>query len=166
MYPKDNPRFIFYLYLDSPRIDNKADMLKSILTDIETYYNITKVKTDSKKIYIMENFLNKNIETVKSNLDSRSIKYEIIGNGQKVVNQYPKKGTTLNGKVFLLTNDDNKNIPNIVSYSRKDAINLMKLLNLEYTIEGNGYVSEYSVETDANLKPIKVNMKLNDKYQE
>ena len=166
MYPKDNPKFIFYLYLDSPRIDNKADMLRSILTDIETYYNIAKVNTDSKNIYYMGNFINKSIDSVKSTLDVNGIKYEVIGTGNKIVSQYPIKGTIVNGRVFLLTNDDDKNVPNIVGYSRKDAINLAKLLNVEYTIEGNGYVKEYSVELDENNKVKKINLILSDKYQE
>ena len=166
MYPKDNPRFIFYLYLDSPRVDNKADMLRSILTDIETYYNITRINTDRKNIYYMGNFINKTIDSAKANLDSNAVQYEVIGNGQKIVNQYPKKGTIVNGRVFLVTNDENKNVPNMVGYSRKDAINLCKLFNIEYDIEGNGYVTEYNVELDENGKVNKITMKLSDKYQE
>ena len=166
MYPKDNPKFVFYLYLDSPKHDNKADMLKSILTDIETYYNITKVNTDSKNIYYIENFINKNTDAVKNKLDLQGIQYEVIGEGKKITNQYPNYNTVVNGKILLLTNDSNISIPNIVGYSRKDAINLMKLLNVGYTIEGNGYVSEYQVEQNENGKIQKVNLKLADKYQE
>lgn len=166
MYPKNNPKFIFYLYLDSPRHDNKTEMLRSILTDIETYYNITKVNTDSKNVFNMPNLVNKSTDSARGLLDANSIKYEVIGNGNKIVNQYPKKNTIVNGRVFLVTNDSNINIPNLVGYSRKDVINLMKLLNLHYNIEGNGYVSEYSVEVDQNNRPAKVNLKLVDKYQE
>ena len=166
MYPKDDPKFVFYLYLDSPRVDNKSDMLKSILTDIETYYNITKVNTDSKKVYNMDNFINKDTEYAKNILNSKSIRYEVIGSGNKITDQYPSKNTIVNGRVFLLTNSDDKNIPNMSGYSRKDAISLAKLLNLEYTIEGNGYVREYNVELDAENKPKKLNLILSDKYQE
>ena len=166
MYPKDNPKFIFYLYLDSPKVDNKADMLKSILTDIETYYNIAKVNTQSNKVYNMDNFINKDIEYAKNVLNANQRGYEVIGNGKKVTAQYPTKGSIVNGKIFLLTNDDNKNVPNIVGYSRKDALALAKLLKLDYSIEGNGYVTEYTVEVDQNLKPTIINMKLSDKYQE
>ena len=166
MYPKNNPKFIFYLYLDSPKYDNKTEMLKSILTDVETYYNITKVNTDSKNVFTMPNLINKSIENARGTLDSNSIKYEVIGNGTKIVNQYPKVNTIVNGRVFLVTNDSNINIPNLNGYSRKDVINLMKLLNLNYNLEGNGYVVEYSVEVNQEAKPTKVNLKLSDKYQE
>lgn len=166
MYPKDNPRFIFYIYLDSPARDLKADILKSILTDIETYYNITKVNTDSNNVHTMENYINKDINSVRNNLDTNNISYEILGSGEKVVNQYPSKGNIINGKVLILTNDSNKNVPNIVGYSRKEAVNLAKLLNLEYSIEGNGYVYEYTVDVNENNIPVKINMKLSDKYLE
>ena len=165
MYPKENPKFIFYLYLDSPRKDNKTEMLKSILTDIETYYNITRVNTDSKNIYYMENFINKNTDAIRNKLDMQGIKYEVIGGGKKITNQYPSYNTVVNGKILLLTNDPNIGVPNIVGYSRKDAINLMKLLNIGYTIEGNGYVTEYQVEQNEAGRPTKVNIKLADKYQ-
>lgn len=166
MYPKDNPKFVFYMYLDSPRIDNKAEMLKSILTDIETYYNITRINTNSKNVYKMDNFINKTIDSARATLDLNAVSYEVIGNGNKIVNQYPLNGVIVNGKVFLITNDLNKNVPNMVGYSRKEAINLAKLLDLEYSIEGNGYVIECNVEVNENNVPVKINMKLSDKYLE
>ena len=110
--------------------------------------------------------LQQNIGILPPDINESTEKYEVIGNGNKITNQYPKSNTIVNGKVFLLTNDNNINIPNLVGYSRKDAINLMKLLNLHYDIEGNGYVYEYSVEVDKNNKPAKVKLKLSDKYQE
>ncbi len=166
MYPKDNPKFIFYLYLEKASINTMPNMLKSILNDIETYYNITKVNTNEKILYKVDNFINKNIDDVKASLDLRGVKYQIIGDGKKVIGQYPYSNTILNGKVLLVTNSSNIEIPNIVGYSRKEVINLMKLLNLSYTIEGNGYVKEYKVDVDANGKVTKVNLILSDKYVE
>ena len=166
MYPKDNPKFIFYLYLEKASINTMPNMLKSILNDIETYYNITKVNTNEKILYKVDNFINKNIDDVKASLDLRGVKYQIIGDGKKVIGQYPYSNTILNGKVLLVTNSSNIEIPNIVGYSRKEVVNLMKLLNLSYTIEGNGYVKEYKVDVDANGKITKVNLILSDKYVE
>ena len=165
MYPKDNPKFIFYLYLDSPVYDYKEEMLKSVLIDLETYYNITKINTSSKDVYTMENFMNNDINKVRSKLDLLGKKYEVIGDGQKIVGQYPKYNDIVNGKIILLTNSNNKNIPNLIGYSRKDAISLAKLLNIEYSLEGNGYVKEYNVENNEQGVPIKINLILSDKYQ-
>lgn len=164
MYPKDNPKFIFYIYLERAAVNMMPEILTSILKDVETYYNITRVNTGDTKIYTMDNFLNKDINYVKSNLNLLNIKYEVIGDGSKVVGQYPLSGNIVNGKIFILTNSNKISVPNINGYSRKDAINLCKLLNLKYSIEGNGYVKEYNVEVDSNGIPTKINIKLADKY--
>ncbi len=164
MYPKDNPKFIFYIYLERSISNKMPDMLKSIIQDIETYYNITKINANDNNLYKMENLLNKDVELVKNKLNLLNIKYEILGNGNKVVDQYPINGTIVNGRVFIKTNSNDISIPNIIGYSSKDAVNLMKLLNLEYSIEGNGFVSSYQVDVDENGKPKKVNIILTDKY--
>ena len=93
-------------------------MIKSTIKDIETYYNLTSVEADNNNIYIMENFLNKDIEASKNALNLKGISYEVIGDGNKVINQYPISGAKSNGKVFLVTNSNNINVPNIVGYSR------------------------------------------------
>ena len=166
MYPKDNPKYIFYIYLDKASVNTMPDMIKSIIKDVETYYNIAKINSNTITSYTMPNFLNNNIENVKSALDTSNFKYEIIGDGKKVIGQYPMNGTIVNGKIFILTNSDKIQIPNIVGYSRKDGINLAKLLGIDYSIEGNGYVSSYTVDVDENGKIVKLNMVLKDKYIE
>ena len=142
------------------------DIVKSMIKDIETYYNITSVKAGNNNLYVMGNFLNKDVEQSKNTLYLSGVSYEVLGNGTKVINQFPMKGTSVNGKVFLLTNGDKYEIPNITNYSRKNVINLAKLLNIEYSFEGNGYVTSYTVDVNENGKPIKINAILNDKYTE
>lgn len=166
MYPKDNPKYIFYIYLDKASVNTMPDMIKSIVQDVETYYNITKINSNSVSSYTMPNFLNNNVDNVKNTLSLAGVKYEVIGDGTKVINQYPLSGTIVNGRVFIITNSNNIGIPNMVGYSRKDAINLAKILNIEYNLEGNGYVNNYSVELDSNGKVTKINITLSDKYVE
>lgn len=164
MYPKDNPKYIFYIALEKSSVNTMPDIIKSIIKDIETYYNLTRVEASSNNIYIMENFLNKDVESAKNMLNLSNIKYEVLGDGNKVINQYPIKGSSVNGKVFLLTNGNNITIPNITGYSRKQVVNLSKLLNIEYNIDGSGYVSTYTVDINEEGKIIKINAQLTDKY--
>ena len=103
-------------------------------SDVETYYNITKINSNSVSSYTMPNFLNNNVDNVKNTLSLAGVKYEVIGDGTKVINQYPLSGTIVNGRVFIITNSNNIGIPNMVGYSRKDAINLAKILNIEYNL--------------------------------
>lgn len=166
MYPKDNPKYIFYITLEKSVVNTMPDIVKSTIKDIETYYNLTSVEASSNNIYIMENFLNKDVEVSKNILNLSNIKYEILGDGNKVINQYPIKGSSVNGRVFLLTNGNNISIPNITGYSRKQVVNLAKLLNVEYSINGSGYVTTYTVDVNEEGKTVKINAELNDKYIE
>lgn len=166
MYPKENPKYIFYIALEKSVVNTMPDIIKSIIKDIETYYNLTSVEANNNNIYIMENFLNKDVEASKNILNLSNVKYEVLGDGERIINQYPMKGTSVNGKVFLLTNGSNISIPNITGYSRKQVINLAKLLNIEYDINGSGYVSTYTADVNEEGKIVKINVQLNDKYIE
>lgn len=165
MYPKDNPKYIFYIALNRSIKNTMPDMIKAMIKDIETYYNLTSVEADNNSIYNMENFINQDIEMTKNILNLANVKYEVIGDGKKVINQYPIVGTSVNGKVFLLTNSNNISVPDLIGYSRKSVINLSKLLNIECSINGTGYVSAYNVDVDENGRPIKINAELHEKFE-
>ena len=165
MYPKDNPKYIFYIALNRSIKNTMPDMIKAMIKDIETYYNLTSVEADNNSIYNMENFINQDIEMTKNILNLANVKYEVIGDGKKVINQYPITGTSVNGKVFLLTNSNNISVPDLIGYSRKSVINLSKLLNIECSINGTGYVSAYNVDVDENGRPIKINVELHEKFE-
>ena len=53
-------------------------------------------------------------------------------------------------------------MPNLIGLSYKDANNILKLMNIKYTIEGKGYVVEQSVNEGEIVKDdITVTIKLN-----
>ena len=60
----------------------------------------------------------------------------VIGNGDKVINQYPKKNSILNKNnlVILLTNKFDNKMIDLTNYSYKEVINILKLMNVNYTI--------------------------------
>ena len=72
--------------------------------------------------------------------------------------------TTLNegDKVFLLTNNYNKMMPNLIGYSYKEVVNILELMGCAYTIEGNGYVYEQSLSegTIVNEEELVIKLKL------
>ena len=65
-------------------------------------------------------------------------------------------------KLFIVTNDSNIKMPNLVGYSRVEAENLLKLLNIDYEIEGYGYITEQSIKENEEISG-KVVLKLKNK---
>ena len=80
-------------------------------------------------------------------MDQNHIHTVIIGDGDKIINQYPNKGETVLSydKVFLITNKGKNIMPDLKGYSRSEVIYLMKTLGYDYELEGYGYVKEQSI---------------------
>ena len=87
----------------------------------------------------MNNYKNKKIADVKTIFDDFGVKTYIVGNGDKVIEQYPKKGIDITVKdyVILVTNDNNRTVPKLVGVSINEAKTVLAYLDLKYEIEKN-----------------------------
>ena len=165
LYPKDEPQIIIYSAIKKPKDTENyiSTAVKDIVINISKYLNIL---TDNNKqeTYKIENYINKETETIKTDLTKKNMKVYILGEGDKIINQYPKENIKLykGSVVALLTNNYDKKAPNLVGLSYKDATNILKLMNVKYTVEGKGYVKEQSIkEGDIIKDDMTLTIKLN-----
>ena len=166
MYPKDNPKYVFYIaFKDINSSIPMSNAVKSLIQDLEAYYNLTNIRTNTKQYVKIENYLNKNINEVKNILNVNGIQYEVIGDGDKVINQYPFAGSLVNGKLLLMTNG-NFTENNLTGLSSKTINHYCKMINIPCNIKGTGYVTNYNYQKDANGKIILVNINLDQKYKD
>lgn len=166
MYPKDNPKYVFYIaWKDLATSIPMSNCVKSLIQDLEAYYNLTNVNTNTKKYYQVENYLNKNINEVKNILTVNEIQYEIIGDGDKVINQYPFAGSLVNGKLLLMTNG-NFTENNLIGLSSKTVNHYCKMVNIPCNVKGNGYVTSYNYQKDPTGKVILININMDQKYKD
>lgn len=159
MWPKDDPEIIFYVASKKPndgkggRVKPMTSVVKELVTNISSYYGIYEEKQEeAEKLdsMTMGNYINKKTDDVKAIFEDFGVKTYTIGNGTKVIDQYPKKGISLTVKdyVILVTNDDNRKVPSFVGLSINEAKTLLSYLDLKYEIEGNGYVKTQSINAD------------------
>ena len=147
MYPKDDPEIIIYMALQKPKdsVNYVAPAVKEVLTNINKYLNINTGEEAKENVYL-SSYINKNVNDAVSELNSKGVSTIVIGNGDKVVNQYPgSSAVLLNDKVYLLTNNYNKEMIDVSGMSYKDATNILRMLGINYETEGIGYVYEQSV---------------------
>ena len=166
IYPKDNPKYIFYTAFKN--IDSSSyigEAVKAVVQDLEAYYNLTNIKTNAKETYKVENYLNKNVNSVREVLDANGIKYDIIGDGDKIINQYPEANSNVNGKILLLTNGNFTEI-DLNGMSSKMIRNYCSMVNVPCNINGNGYVNAFVYEKDETGKVKNININLSQKYLE
>lgn len=145
MYPQNEPEIIVYMVLERP-YNNSYYMpkaIKNIITNVSKYLNITETEKEV-ETYKSKDYSNRITTEVVKELNNNSIKVITLGEGNKIINQYPKKNTILykNDIVILLTNNYNKECIDFKGLSKKEVINILNLMDIEYEIEGSGYVYE------------------------
>ena len=126
-------------YIDSNYPDCET-MMVDCVEYINKYLNINTGEEAKENVYL-SSYINKNVNDAVSELNSKGVSTIVIGNGDKVVNQYPgSSAVLLNDKVYLLTNNYNKEMIDVSGMSYKDATNILKMLGINYETEGIGYV--------------------------
>ena len=150
------------IIIDSPE---NAEV-KEVEQNITKYLNIEE-KGNEKKSYTVESFYNKNVSDIKTYLENKNIKVLVIGDGTKVINQYPSINNIIyeDDLVVLKTNNYDNKMINLNGYSYKEADNILRLMGVSYMLEGNGYVYEQSIPEGETITDT-VTIKLKNKYIE
>lgn len=168
MFPEEEPEIIVYAAIKRPKDTTNyvAPMVKEVEKNITKYLNIENSSREKEK-YTVESFYNKNVDIVKKELEEKNIKVLIIGNGNKIIKQYPNVNSIIyeEDTIMLKTNNFDNKMIDLTGYSKKEAINILELLGIEYTIEGTGYVYEQSIMPGMDISE-KINIKLKNKYME
>ena len=129
-------------------------VFKSLAQDVATYLNIfNEEKEKDADLYTLSSYINKETEVVNETLSISGLIPIIIGNGTKIIKQYPNNGSllNLNSKVFLLTNSNEYTMPDIRNWSRSDVKSFCDLIGLNVTFDGYGYVTEYSIPKNTTI---------------
>ena len=172
MYPKDNPEIIIYAAMKKPSTYSAkalAPYTKDVMKNVAKYKNMfTEIQENTSVVkQVLPSYINYNTSDVYGALTNSGLEVIVIGNGDRVIEQYPKKGTTVvtYDKVFLVTNGDERKIEDVRGWSRNDFLKYVQLLNIPYDIDGYGYVKEQSIKSGTVIKKdTKLEVKLENKY--
>jgi len=159
--PADNPRIVVAVIADQPDLGGDsnragevtATTFKEIVSQSLRYMG---VKPDSAMPAAVASLEGDTLETVpdlaglapeaaKDELAAHGFEAEIVGDGEKVVGQYPAAGEKLAGaqQVYVLTvPQEEAPVPNVVGESLRDVVQLCALLGLKCEAVGEGYVVE------------------------
>jgi penicillin-binding protein 2B len=170
MFPKDDPEIIIFLSMKKPNVSSSSTIrtiTKPVIESIAKYKGLIKNDSDTfvNSKYTLENYINKDVDTIKTSLKEKGLDVVVLGDGDKIIKQYPTSLTEVitNDKVFLVTNK-NVTMPDLTGYSRIEAISLLNLLNIDYEIERYGYVTVQSVKKGEDI-PEKVKLTLKQKHE-
>ena len=151
VFPKENPEYIIYLAVKDFQgsTSDMGNAVKQAVESISKYKNIDNRTSDADetKIVNISNYINKDINVTVESLKTVKLNPIVIGNGTKVVSQYPKKGTIVsaNTKVFIITNGLSYTMPDMTGWSSTEFVDFCNILGVEYNLNGYGYVTSTSI---------------------
>ena len=162
MFPKDDPEIIIYVATKKTYTQKGvSNIVKGLVKDIANYRSIFKNEETNATTFKIGDYSNQNLMMVLDNLKDKFKDIVVIGDGDKIVDTYPKnKVVSKDEKIFILTNSKNIEIPDFIGYSKREVDTYKKLTGIDITLEGNGYVYEQNIEDD------KIYLKLKDRYVE
>ena len=154
-FPYEDPKYmVYYAYISPETVYYNYDIkpIPDLIDRIALLegINIEEEGNQGEKVinkYEMPNLINKNYENVIDLLDELNSKVIKIGNGTKVVKQYPEVGDDIytNQRVFLLTDENEITLPDFIGWTRKEIISYWNLTNLPITMDGYGVAYEQSM---------------------
>lgn len=162
MFPKDDPEIIIYVATKKTYTQKGvSNIVKGLVKDIANYRSIFKNEETDATTFKIDDYSNQNLVMVLDNLKDKFKDIVVIGDGDKIVDTYPKnKVVSKDEKIFILTNSKNIEIPDFIGYSKREVETYKKITGIDITLEGNGYVYEQNIVDD------KIYLKLKDRYVE
>ena len=159
-FPYENPQYIVYYAYISPEtvyynydIKPVPDLIDRIaLLEGINIYNDNPSADKNVYKYEMPNVTNISYDKACESLNDYGINIVKIGDGDKVIDQYPKQGDDVytNQKVFLLTNK-NYILPDFTDWTRKEIITYWSLTGLPIMIDGYGVGYEQSMSAGSSV---------------
>ena len=172
MYPGEDPEIIIYAAMKKPSNSSSyalAPSVKQVIENIAKYYNMFNSGNEDSSVnsYNINSYVNESLESATSDLNSMGMNVISIGNGSKVISQYPKKNSIIitGDKVFLTTNDSNITMPSMTNWSRNEIITFCNLVGLKYELTGYGYAVSQNINPgDIINSESSLSVTLNNKY--
>ena len=168
MFPYEEPEYIFYFATKKYVGPSKDiyDVVSNTIKEVANIVNVTDSKNDvdeSKIIYLTQ-YISKDVNVTSEELKKLGLTPVILGNGKYVINQYPLDKTKVikGSKVFLLTNDANITMPDVIGWSTNEVIRLCNMIGLNYSLSGYGKVTGTSIAagTVLDVKTMKLEITL------
>lgn len=170
LYPKDEPEIIIYTAAKRPKDTTNylAPAVKEVIVNISKYLNM---ETDEETVnnYELDNYLNQNVNIVKDNLEKNNLKVITLGTSGKIIKQYPESGYKVHtdDNIILVTNNYDNTMIDLTNMSYKEATTILSLININYEIEGTGYVYEQSIAKGEKFNSSDIlTIKLKEKFLE
>ncbi|MBO8171149.1 MAG: PASTA domain-containing protein [Bacillaceae bacterium] len=164
--PRENPELLVYVVVDEPEVDNiylgaqvTSSIFKSIMKNSLQYMKVVPdmktVVQEKESEFEVDDLVGYAAVTAEQKvLDAGGVP-QIIGEGERVLKQYPEEGKRLRkgSTVYLVTRKTaDLAMPDFTGKSLREALEYCSILGIEARFEGHGYVIDQNVPPGSPVK--------------
>ncbi len=151
IFPYENPQYIIFFSVKQliGETNDIAKIVNNVVEEVAKTMNLTEAVNDADmtKIINLSSYISKQITPTVEEIKAKNLQPVVLGKGSYVINQYPlKTDHILEGtKVFLVTNDSEIILPDVIGWSASDIISFCNLIGLPYSLSMYGKVASVSM---------------------
>lgn len=154
--PYEDPEVVIVFWYQGAKSGNKipAELVSSVIRTALNKINTQPAQEVETSTFVLDSYTNQSVEFAKTILTQNQLTPLTIGDGQTVIDQYPKAKTEVSSKsrVFLQTNGTNITMPSMDGWSRKEAEAFASMANITLKFDGIGSIYKQSVTKGTKLK--------------
>lgn len=156
IFPEEDPQYIVYIAAKqiTTSASNLAKELTSAVDKIVSYIGLINDKEEiERKIINLNNYISADVTVTVEELKNKNLNVIILGTGKYVINQYPLRKAQIfeNSKVFIVSNNTDYKMENVIGWSLNEIMTYCNLLGIELVTNGYGYVNMQSIEVGTNI---------------
>lgn len=171
MFPYDDPQIIIYTAIKKPKTfyhEAISPYVQEVIGNIAKYKNMyaeVDEKNSSIKKYKTASFINTDTVITKNKLEKINMNVIVIGDGDKIVSQFPKEGSSVvtGDKFFLITNGTKTTMPDMKGWALTDLTRFAKYANVKYKYSGHGYITKQNIKTGSIIGDQTIEVELSNK---
>ncbi|WP_248511423.1 penicillin-binding protein [Sporosarcina sp. NCCP-2222] len=153
MAPIEDPQLVTYVYVQQPQLkpgeigsDPVSKVFNSVMESSLKYLNIVPENVEKTETFKLDNYAGKESGAVIEGLTEKGIRPVLIGEGGKIVSQYPSEGTKLTkDSLVLLKTAGKTELPDFTGWSKKMVLSFKQQSGLDIRLNGDGFVMEQSL---------------------
>lgn len=161
MAPADDPELVLYITMERPTITDytvaPSDALASIFNPVMKrgleYLHLNDTAQEALDNQIkMPKVTSEPKNDVLTKLEEMGLNVTVVGNGDTIVQQLPLTDEVIidEQRVILMTNGA-MTMPDMTGWSKNDVLKVSEITGIEFTFDGDGYVTQQSLEPNALL---------------
>lgn len=153
-FPYEDPEIMIYFAYKADFYANRrlvAEEIKNVMRQVLTVYEFSSEKgsgsVSETVVDKVDNYTNRTVYDAVDALSKKQYNSLVIGEGNVVLDQYPKQDTKLlsNDIVMLYTGGDTVKMPDMSGWTQKQVSSFWALTKIQMEIIGHGYVRSQSI---------------------